>query len=72
MFLIVDFPDKNKFLTHEETTFVLDRINRDRGDAEADALTVSKFFKHCSDLKLWVFGLAFCFTTMPVYAFSCE
>ncbi|KAK4046707.1 hypothetical protein OIV83_005910 [Microbotryomycetes sp. JL201] len=69
-FLIVDFPDKNNFLTPEETKFVIDRINIDRGDAEPDALTPSKFFKHCGDFKLWVFGLCFCFTTMPAYAFS--
>ncbi|KAM0790156.1 hypothetical protein ACM66B_005475 [Microbotryomycetes sp. NB124-2] len=68
--LIVDFPDKNNFLTAEETKIVTDRINIDRGDAEPDALTASKFFKHACDFKLWVFGLCFCFSTMPAYAFS--
>lgn len=68
--LIVDFPDKNKFLSAAETKIVIDRINRDRGDAEPDALTASKFFKHCADFRLWLFGFIFCCSTMPVYAFS--
>lgn len=44
----------------------------DRGDAEPDSLTATKFFRHAIDFKLWLFGFAFCFSTMPAYAFSCK
>ncbi|KAG8956088.1 hypothetical protein FRC03_010968 [Tulasnella sp. 419] len=40
-FLIVDFPDKNKFLTAEQTEWLLQRINKDRGDAEDSQLLCS-------------------------------
>lgn len=71
-FLIVDFPDKNKFLTEEQTKLMVERVQLDRGDAEPDHLTVKKFFKHFTDPKVSVFGLCFCFSTMPAYAFSCK
>lgn len=70
LFLIVDFPDKNTFLTPEETKWVTDRIDRDRGDSVPDKLTFQTFVKHMLDFKVWVFGLCFCFSTMPAYAFS--
>lgn len=72
LFLIVDFPDKNTFLTPAETKIILDRINVDRNDAVADKLTAKVFLKHLIDFKIWIFGLCFCFSTMPAYAFSCE
>ncbi|GAA6059480.1 hypothetical protein JCM10212_002223 [Sporobolomyces blumeae] len=67
---IVDFPDRAKFLNPEQRAFVIARVNRDRGDAEADHFTLAKGLKHACDLKLWAFGLVFCFSTMPAYAFS--
>lgn len=69
-FLIVDFPDKNTFLTPHQTKIITDRIDEDRGDSAPDHLTAGKFLKHMADWKLWIFGLCFCFSTMPAYAFS--
>ncbi|ORY76877.1 major facilitator superfamily domain-containing protein [Leucosporidium creatinivorum] len=69
-FLIVDFPDKNKFLTPEQTKLMVERVQLDRGDADPDHLTVKKFLNHATDGKIWIFGLSFCFSTMPAYAFS--
>jgi len=68
--LIVDFPDKAKFLTDKQRQFVRDRLNYDRGDAEPDALTWSKAFGFMLDLKLWAFALMFMCSTMPSYALS--
>ncbi|GAA5937716.1 uncharacterized protein JCM15063_002095 [Sporobolomyces koalae] len=67
---VVDFPDRASFLKSDEREFVQARVNADRGDAEADKFTLTKAFKHATDLKLWAFGLIFCFSTMPAYAFS--
>ncbi len=58
-FLIVDFPDKSTFLTHEEKAFVIDRIHRDRGDALPDRLDFAAFKAHISDFKVWCFALLF-------------
>ncbi|KDE08198.1 hypothetical protein MVLG_01677 [Microbotryum lychnidis-dioicae p1A1 Lamole] len=68
--LIVDFPDKATFLTPDQTKMVQERIELDRGDSAPDHLTFGSFMRHCADYKLWVFGLCFCFSTMPAYAFS--
>ncbi|KAG5647083.1 hypothetical protein DXG03_001453 [Asterophora parasitica] len=54
-FYISDFPDQNKFLSEEETAFVLDRVERDRGDSIPDVLTKQKLIEHLLDWKLWVF-----------------
>ena len=55
-FFIPDFPDQNKFLTNEQTTLVLKRIDEDRGDAVPDELTAEKVRKHLLDWTLWAYG----------------
>jgi hypothetical protein len=55
-FIIVDFPDKNKFLSPKETRFIIDRVNVDRGDGDADAITGKKVIKHLLDVQTWMFG----------------
>lgn len=69
-FLIVDFPDKNTFLTEKETAFVLQRIESDRGDSVADKLTKEKLILHLSDWKGWACTLLYACTTTPAYAFA--
>ncbi|KAF2685980.1 MFS general substrate transporter [Lentithecium fluviatile CBS 122367] len=72
-FIILDFPDKAEktgFLTQSQASFVLQRIEEDRGDSVADPLTWAKFVHHLGDLKLWAFATMFMSTTMPAYAFS--
>ena len=69
-FLIVDFPDKNTFLTGKETAFVLQRIELDRGDSVADKLTKEKLLLHLSDWKGWACTLLYACTTTPAYAFA--
>lgn len=52
-FMVVDFPDKATFLTPAESKIVRDRIDRDRGDAVPDKMTMGVIFKHLGDFKLW-------------------
>ncbi|KAJ9105374.1 hypothetical protein QFC21_001743 [Naganishia friedmannii] len=70
LLLIVDFPDKAKFLNEEERKFIIDRVNRDRGDGNADNLTGAKALKHLLDWRTWCFGLCFMSATLPSYAFA--
>lgn len=51
--VIVDFPDKNKFLTSEETALIKERVERDRGDTTHDQLTFQKVLHYVCDFKLW-------------------
>jgi hypothetical protein len=79
-FIITDFPDKatkssklqfmKPLLTEKEASWVLNRIEVDRGDSVADPLTFSKFLVHIRDWKLWVFGLMFMSVAMPSYALA--
>ncbi|KAF5354929.1 hypothetical protein D9756_005403 [Leucocoprinus leucothites] len=68
-FLFVpDFPDKNRFLSEAQTKMILDRVERDRGDAVPDAITLQKILSHLSDWTLWAYALLFMCSTMPAYA----
>ena len=56
-FLILDFPDKASkkgFLTEDEARYIQHRIQKDRGDAKPDPLTMAKVGKHLLDPKLWL------------------
>lgn len=64
----VDFPDKAAFLTEDERALILLRIDLDRGDALPDGFTGRKILSHMGDYELWLYGLCFCFTTLPTYA----
>ena len=64
-FFIVDFPQKAKFLHDYERERIIDRLNKDRGDAEHDQITRAKVLTHLSDWKLWVFGLMVFHLTIP-------
>ena len=60
---LVDFPEKAhkswRFLSEAECAFVIRRVNKDRGDAVADAFTLGKFLRPALDLKIWGFALIF-------------
>lgn len=62
-FLIVNFPNENnlswKFLSKEETAFVVRRLNRDRRDSSEAAFNLKEFLKPALDPKIWGFALIF-------------
>jgi len=68
-FLFVpDFPDRNKFLTPEQTQLVLARVEADRGDSIPDTMSLSKVLQHLGDWTIWAYALMFMCSTMPAYA----
>jgi hypothetical protein len=56
---VPDYPEKSKFLTPEETKFILKRIDDDRGDALPDNMTLKKVLTHCGDWTVWAYGWPF-------------
>lgn len=68
--IIVDLPDKAKFLSEDAKQLILTRIQRDRSDAQHDALTFKKTARYALDIKLWVFALMFGASTTGSYALS--
>ncbi|KAF6748836.1 major facilitator superfamily domain-containing protein [Ephemerocybe angulata] len=67
-FFVADFPQKNKFLTEEQTKMILDRVEADRGDSVPDEITPRVVGKHLLDPFLWSFALMAMSATMPAYA----
>lgn len=70
MVYIVDFPDKAAFLTEEQRQFIHTRIQRDRGDAIPDPVTLGKLGRYLCDWRLWVYGLMFMSSTMASYSLA--
>jgi len=72
--LLVDFPDKAhksyKFLTEREAKYIIDRVDKDRGDAKPEPWNTKKFFKGGLDLKVWIFAMIFFNTTTVTYALA--
>ncbi|KAJ3953355.1 hypothetical protein N0V92_010186 [Colletotrichum tropicale] len=70
------FPDqllasgKRTAFTQQEIEIILDRVERDRGDAEPDPLTWQKFTKLVIRWELWVYGFMFLCCSAPIYAFA--
>lgn len=76
---IVDFPDKatkpnivtrKSFLTEAEATIVINRIQRDRGDAVVDKLTVPLILRHLRDWKIWEFAWLYFLNNIVTYSFG--
>lgn len=69
-FALVDFPDRATFLTDEQKQLIRIRIDRDRGDAEHDPVTLRKIAVYCLDWKIWIFALLFCSSTVAAYSLA--
>jgi len=76
---IIDFPDKaaqpgliikKPFLTQEEATLILNRIDRDRGDASVEKLSARIIMHHLKDWKIWEFAWLYLLNNVVAYSFS--
>lgn len=76
---IIDFPDKaarpgllikKPFLTQRESNLILARIDRDRGDASTERLTVASILAHLRDWKIWEFAWLYLLNNIVAYSFS--
>ncbi|KAF4563235.1 hypothetical protein EYR36_003674 [Pleurotus pulmonarius] len=69
-FFIPDVPERNNFLTEEQTLLVLKRVAEDRGDSFADEVTLLSVLHHLNDWVIWVHGMMFFCSTVPQTAIS--
>jgi hypothetical protein len=76
---IISFPDKatqpspitrRPFLTAAESNIILNRIQRDRGDAVAEKLTWSIMAYHLRDWKIWEFAWLYFLNNVVAYSWS--
>ncbi|EKM50636.1 uncharacterized protein PHACADRAFT_264011 [Phanerochaete carnosa HHB-10118-sp] len=69
--IIQDFPDTAKFLTEEERTFVIRRLQKDdQFSAAGETLKFKYISQSLLDWKTWVGMLLYMGTDCPLYAFS--
>ncbi|KAF2841122.1 MFS general substrate transporter [Patellaria atrata CBS 101060] len=74
--MILGFPDqvlatgKSSTFTQQELEVVLDRVERDRGDAKPDKVTLPKVLHHMRNWHLWVYGFMFMGCSAPIYVFA--
>lgn len=61
-FLIVDWPEKSRFLNNEERALLLSRLAEDRGDARMDRLDRPALKRVFGDIKIY---LGFVHPTTP-------
>ncbi|OJJ57301.1 hypothetical protein ASPSYDRAFT_79531 [Aspergillus sydowii CBS 593.65] len=73
---IICFPDEErdkpsfKFLEPDESQFIIDRLERDRGDVELEEFNLVKYLKPALHLEVWGFAFIFFCTTTVMYAFA--
>ncbi|KAJ3550419.1 hypothetical protein NM688_g5080 [Phlebia brevispora] len=69
--IIQDFPDTAKFLTEEERTFVIRRLQQDdQFSAAGEKLRMKYIWQSLLDWKTWVGMFLYMGTDGPLYAFS--
>ncbi|KAG6158798.1 hypothetical protein E4U48_002805 [Claviceps purpurea] len=72
--LLVDFPDSTRktwnFLCAHELQWIVNRVERDRGDAKTEAFQLRKFLRSGLDWKIWAYALMFFGTTAMTYALA--
>jgi sugar phosphate permease len=71
---LVGFPDDDKtywrFLSQEETKFVLDRVDADRADAHTEPFSLSRFLRPALDIKIWGYAMILFDTSTTAYALA--
>jgi MFS family permease len=55
-FLVIDFPEKAKFLPANDKEIIMHRIDADRADAHADPITLKGIMHDLADWRIWSFG----------------
>ncbi|OMJ12351.1 putative transporter [Smittium culicis] len=58
-FIIIDYPDEAKFLTEEERSIIVKRLNNEQGMASTVQGSRKQLFKILIDWKLYVFSVIF-------------
>lgn len=64
-FFAPGFPDTNNFLDANQTALVLQRIDKDRGDALPDKITLQRVWEHLLDWKVWAYGVLYTCAVIP-------
>lgn len=75
-FTIVRFPDDEKkkqsfwFLKPNQIDFVVQKLEKDRGDVVIEAFSLKRYLKPAKDIEIWGFALLFFCATTVTYSFA--
>lgn len=72
---LLSFPDDAKsstlkFLSEDELSYVIARVERDRADAHVEPFSLAKFLRPAGDWTIWCFALIFGSITTVTYALA--
>ncbi|KAL4871494.1 hypothetical protein BDV12DRAFT_194260 [Aspergillus spectabilis] len=72
--LIVDFPEDARrtkwFLTDREIDIMIDRVEKDRGDAHVTPFVLKEYLKYGLEWQGWLLAVNFLMTAIVIYAVS--
>ncbi|KAL4922637.1 major facilitator superfamily domain-containing protein [Aspergillus aurantiobrunneus] len=72
--LIVDFPEDARrtrwFLTDNEIDIMIDRVEKDRGDAHVTPFVLKEYLKYGLEWQGWLLAVNFLMTAIVIYAVS--
>ncbi|KAI9373416.1 major facilitator superfamily domain-containing protein [Aspergillus egyptiacus] len=70
--LIVDFPDEARktrwFLTDREIDIMIDRVEKDRGDAHLTPFVLKEYLQYALEWQGWLLAMNFLMTAIVIYA----
>lgn len=58
-------------INETERKMILKRIEIDRHDVVEEQITFRDIGRNLLNIRIWAYGLLFCMSTLPVYAFAC-
>ncbi|OJJ60229.1 hypothetical protein ASPSYDRAFT_78444 [Aspergillus sydowii CBS 593.65] len=72
LILIVDFPEDARrtrwFLTNTEIDIMIDRVDKDRGDAHVTPFALKEYLKYALEWQGWLLAVNFLMTAVVIYA----
>ncbi|OJJ04038.1 hypothetical protein ASPVEDRAFT_171768 [Aspergillus versicolor CBS 583.65] len=72
--LIVDFPEDARrtrwFLTNAEIDIMIDRVDKDRGDAHVTPFVLKEYLQYAFEWQGWLLAVNFLMTAIVIYAVS--
>lgn len=69
-FFVYNYPATAGFLSDDERAFIHQRLKDDSDAVRNEAFTWSNVLKAISDVKVWLYGLAFHTMSLPLYTLS--
>jgi len=68
--VVPNFPQTASSINETERKMILKHIEIDRHDVVEEKITARDIGRNLMNIRIWAYGLLFCMSTLPVYAFA--